>query len=397
MKKLIFFRKKLIIGIALSVVLVISAGIGALAYAAPYSYVNLDVNPSIKFTLNRFNRVIDVEAVNDDGQKILDRVYDLRNMTIEDAVVKAVKTISEEGFFGTAAVTEATQSDADGNKDSTIDSNADGNVVSNTDNVTANDTVNDATVSDTTADDSVQGGIIITVSNGDTDYSQELSEELKDTVQATTGPDVEIEAAGIGLERVMEAEKLGVSPGKLRLVEKLQASSTNPDSIIVADWVNKPVKDIMKAIKENRKNAKNNALTTETQSSLTAQDSEDAKAATEQDAEAVEVASEQTGEAALEANEEADEADDAEVKDGEDEVKTADEIRKAELKAAEKERKAELKAEEKAKKAEEKAAEKAKKAEEKAAEKAKKAEQKANEKSDNDGHKDNNQSDIDND
>ena len=41
---------------------------GTWVYASPYSYVSLDVNPSIEYTLNRFDRVLRVKAINDDGK-----------------------------------------------------------------------------------------------------------------------------------------------------------------------------------------------------------------------------------------------------------------------------------------------------------------------------------------
>ena len=47
---------------------ILLCGTSAWAYMTPYSYVSLDVNPSIEYSLNRFDRVLDVTAVNDDGE-----------------------------------------------------------------------------------------------------------------------------------------------------------------------------------------------------------------------------------------------------------------------------------------------------------------------------------------
>lgn len=65
-----------------------------------------------------------------------------------------------------------------------------------------------------------------------------------------------MEAVSVGLDRVQQARTLGTTPGKLNLVQKLQASSQAPDDINLEEWLNKPVKEIMKAIKQNKKDAK---------------------------------------------------------------------------------------------------------------------------------------------
>ena len=42
--------------------------------AAPYAYVSVDVNPSIEYTINRRHQVIDIEAMNSDGQAIVAQI-----------------------------------------------------------------------------------------------------------------------------------------------------------------------------------------------------------------------------------------------------------------------------------------------------------------------------------
>ena len=58
----------------------------------------------------------------------------------------------------------------------------------------------------------------------------------------------------IGKQRVEEAKVLGVTPGKVRLVEKLEASTT--EEIDRSVWVEKSVQEIQAAVKENRSEAK---------------------------------------------------------------------------------------------------------------------------------------------
>lgn len=227
--------KKLVIGSVIAIVSVLSTGTGVWAYTAPYSYVSLDVNPSIEYTLNRFERVIDVKAVNDDGQIVLDKIdiSDLTNKSIEDAIMNTVEQISEDGYFE-GDTTEAVT-------------------------VTDNSTTESSQTTDTTVDETtdsvkaIDGGIVITIANPNSEISEQMVNDLQLAVKDFVSDNVEVEVTSVGYERVQEARALGVTPGKLNLVEKLKASSDNPDSIVLDEWLNKPVKDIMKAIKVNSK------------------------------------------------------------------------------------------------------------------------------------------------
>lgn len=179
--------------------------IGAYAWFTPTDYVSMDVNPSIEYTLNTFDRILDVEGVNDDGEEILAGL-ELKNMKIDKAVKATLDQLMAEGYLG-----------------------------------------NDP-----------NGGVVITTSNDKKGDAEELAAELEQEVQAyldgQDGITAEVDAEAVAPERVEEAKELGVTPGKLNLVEKLQASTTG--AIHMDEWLNKPVKEINKAIKENRKNGK---------------------------------------------------------------------------------------------------------------------------------------------
>ncbi|HHU70445.1 MAG TPA: anti-sigma factor domain-containing protein, partial [Clostridiales bacterium] len=97
---LISINKKIATFVA-SVAAIAVLGTGTWAYASPYSYVNLDINPSIEFTLNRFNRVLKVEATNEDGNYIIEEINmaKLKNEKIEDALSTTVDQISKSGYF----------------------------------------------------------------------------------------------------------------------------------------------------------------------------------------------------------------------------------------------------------------------------------------------------------
>lgn len=190
--------------VAASVAIVMLLGsVTAWAYYTPCTYVSLDVNPSIEYSVNRFDRVLSAQAVNSDGADILSDLS-LNNKTIDEAIRDTVDEIQSDGYF----------------KDS--------------------------------------GGIVISTSGDDEQAAQGLAENLKDVAQEAvkdSGAPVEVEAISVGRARVLEAQKLGTTPGRLNLVQKLQASA-GEGSIDLQEWLKKPVKDIMGAIKTARKQSK---------------------------------------------------------------------------------------------------------------------------------------------
>jgi hypothetical protein len=279
----IHFSKKAAICVATLAIMLLGSGAGVWAYTSPYSYVSLDVNPSIEYTVNRFDRVIDVEAVNEDGQAILDQMdSSLVNASLEDAIAQTVDQIAQDGYFGdVVADTEATVS-TDATTDTTVtETNAVDTTTTNastTDATTTNTSTTETTTDTNTTDTAtipvenaetssnsasgsaitIDGGIVIAVSNEDSSVSEDIADELTNVVtdvinENVENPEaVEIEVTSVAYERVQEAKSLGITPGKLNLIQKLQASSSNPEAITVEDWMHKPVKEIMKAIKNNR-------------------------------------------------------------------------------------------------------------------------------------------------
>ncbi len=196
MKK-IFETKKLLAFVSAASALFMVSGISAYAYLAPYSYVSLDVNPSIEYSINRFDRVLSVTGVNDDGTEIIREINleNLKNKTIKNAISLTVETLSKEGYF-----------------------------------------------------DSGEGDIVIATSSKSKNNELKLVKDLE--LAAAVGleedqDDIEITVEAVGAIRVEEARALGVTPGKLNLVEKLIESANGSDDIILSEWLSKPVKEIM--------------------------------------------------------------------------------------------------------------------------------------------------------
>ena len=186
-----------------------SAITGACAYFTPTSYVSLDVNPSIEYSLNTFDRVLSVKGVNDDGKIILEKIEltSLKNKAIDQAVRETIDAIAQQGYFP---------------KDS-------------------------------------EGDVVIAVSGTQPAKAEKLSAQLKAAVKRAAEEealDVEVESMAVGAARVEEARRLGVTPGKLNLVEKLKESAQNADDIDIEEWLNKSVKDIMKETKANKARSK---------------------------------------------------------------------------------------------------------------------------------------------
>ena len=80
---------------------VVMISLGGYTYYSPYGTVSLDVNPSIEYTINRFDRVLDVTGVNDDGDDILSMLGtgNLVHRNIEDAIEDTIGQIEAEGYI----------------------------------------------------------------------------------------------------------------------------------------------------------------------------------------------------------------------------------------------------------------------------------------------------------
>lgn len=74
-------------------------GIGSFqVYFSESSYIDLDVNPSIELSVNRFERVIQASAYNQDGKEVLSGLS-LKHKSYKDAVTLILKKIKQEGYL----------------------------------------------------------------------------------------------------------------------------------------------------------------------------------------------------------------------------------------------------------------------------------------------------------
>ncbi|HPF18672.1 MAG TPA: hypothetical protein PLY08_03715 [Bacillota bacterium] len=199
--------KRLAVRVAsLVAVMAIGSG-GAFAYYTPYYYVSFDVNPSFEYSVNYFDRVLSARAL--DENPILDEeeLKMLNNKKIEQAVTETLEQIRVDGYLSERG----------------------------------------------------DSGILIAISGTNEERTDKLGVSLQQAVESKTEAEqhIDIETSSIDQEDVREAKDLGVSAGKLHLVEKLE-ESTEAGAIERAEWLSKPVKEIMDAIKENKEEEKEN-------------------------------------------------------------------------------------------------------------------------------------------
>lgn len=74
-------------------------GIGSFRmYFSESSYIDMDVNPSIELSVNRFERVIRASAYNEDGKEVLSGLS-LKHKSYKDAVSLILKKIKQKGYL----------------------------------------------------------------------------------------------------------------------------------------------------------------------------------------------------------------------------------------------------------------------------------------------------------
>lgn len=206
-------KKRFIFPIAAAIVCSFSIG-GYAYYKTPVSYLSLDINPSVELGVNAFNKVVSASAYNEDGQTILEG-QDVINEDVKDAVTLLIKSADEEGFI------------AD-----------DGSTV-----------------------------ISVTSETDDENKAEELeadAEEGANDAIEESGDEASVIKDNVALARRDEARALGITPGKLNLIQKLQALDS---SIKVEDYKDAKVTEIQKKFIELKKGIKtdNEELTAENQ------------------------------------------------------------------------------------------------------------------------------------
>lgn len=190
---------KYLVAIASAFILISGSSVAAYAYyQTPVQYLSLDINPSVELGINAFDKVVSAEGYNEDGQNILEGL-DLKGSTVDAAVQSLVLSADEKGYIAADGSTVISLTSETNNTSSATDLQA---------------------VSETGVTDAL----------------------------ALIDKEAVVHKDNVALERRDEAKALGITPGKLNLIQKLQA--VDP-TVTVEEYKTASVKKIMNGIHEN--------------------------------------------------------------------------------------------------------------------------------------------------
>ena len=173
---------------------------GFKGYQTPVGVVSLDVNPSIEYSINIFDRVLSVRGVNEDGEVLLKQMDEtlLKNRLVSDAVEQTIDSLRGSGYF-------------------------------------PQDQEND---------------VVLSASSYSAQHAEQLAEQLKGRVAQQN--DLSILSFSVTHQEVEQAHALGSSAGKVRIVEKLKQSNQSGNGFQEEDWLEKPVRDILQETQEQQ-------------------------------------------------------------------------------------------------------------------------------------------------
>ena len=283
-----------IASIAASFLLVL--GIGIFSYSMPYSYVDFDINPSIGLTANIYDRIIRVEALNDDGSKLIEN-KNLMHRKLDEGVTMLLSSAVEQGYLkenaGSRCKNEAgstgrqdaadVQDGASASQDAVTRTPAGGQTPEN--GAETADSRNDKGHSGSSAEGSgekgskgtakpsvktegntgkqqekpaagsgkLQNAVILTVSSSNAKKADALKKIVEDMAARELNKDNVESKILVGETSVKQREaahKLGVTPGKLVLIEEVSGYFPGAD---FEKMKNTAVKDLLEIVREKEK------------------------------------------------------------------------------------------------------------------------------------------------
>ena len=92
----------------------VTAG-GAWLYLTPSAYISIDINPSLELGVNRFDRIVSIEAFNSDGQELAEQL-DIRYMDYNEAMEELLSEQTVETYLSEGAVMAVTVAGSDEEK-----------------------------------------------------------------------------------------------------------------------------------------------------------------------------------------------------------------------------------------------------------------------------------------
>lgn len=92
-----FYKRLSAVAAGLIIFAMLSTGV--YAYYTPYSYISMDINPSLELYVNRFNKVIGAHAFNEDAQKLIEATKDIKNKDVDTALENILDSAADRGYL----------------------------------------------------------------------------------------------------------------------------------------------------------------------------------------------------------------------------------------------------------------------------------------------------------
>ena len=176
---------------------------GVYSYTVPYSYVDFDINPSIELTANIYDFIIKTETFNEDGEKLLQK-HKLNFKKLDAGIAELVDSAIEQGYLKSQT----------------------------------------------------ENAVLLTIASKDELKKEKLEKHMEDAALKALNEskvDSNVISQQVSNQKHETAKDMGISPGKLTLIEK--ALTAEPE-LKLEDLKGASVKVIMKHIKESRKEEK---------------------------------------------------------------------------------------------------------------------------------------------
>ena len=176
---------------------------GVYSYSTPYSYVDIDINPSIELTANIYDIIIKTETFNEDGEKLLQK-HKLNFKKLDAGIAELVGSAIEQGYLKAEA----------------------------------------------------ENAVLLTIASKDEQKEGKLEKNMQQAAIKALGEgkvDSDIISQQVSAQKHDSAKDKGVSPGKYNLIEKARAA--NPE-LKLEELEKSSVKEIMEHVKVSRKEVK---------------------------------------------------------------------------------------------------------------------------------------------
>ncbi|HEY8422897.1 MAG TPA: hypothetical protein VIL05_14335 [Thermoclostridium sp.] len=178
---------KKVISMVAAAFIFVFLGTAAYIWATPVQYINIDINPSVELMVNRFDRIIKVKPLNDDGKKLIENIS-VNARHYETGIIEVINAARDLGYLED------------------------------------------------------EGDLLISISSSDAELSEKTQARIKEKV------DDKIAILTFDTEAYMVSIEEGLSPGKSDIINKVIETDT---SLSKEELVNVQVKDLMARINRN--------------------------------------------------------------------------------------------------------------------------------------------------